>query len=111
MKKVEYFISERSKDRFFWNKIYELLEEKNIPIHTEPKDCDISVVLGGPLVNPLPLKGKKVLAFKSDEWKVVKWEVVYEPILQEYYDHMINTTGLNPEETLRSIEEECQELA
>jgi len=59
MKKVEYFISERSKDRFFWNKIYELLEEKNISIHTVPKDCDISVVLGGPLVNPLPLKGKK----------------------------------------------------
>ena len=103
---LKYFISSRSKDNPYWQEVYDLCGQ----IHTEPVDCDVSVVLGGRLENPLALKGKKVLAFKKDEWRMVKWDMVFRMILEEYYDDFIDTTGLNPEGTLRRIEQECKDL-
>jgi len=94
----------------YWNDIYKLFAERNIPIYMEPKPCDISVVLGGTLVNPIPLRGKKVLAFKKDEWKAIQWDHIFKPILEEYYDHIIDTTGLSPDDTFELIEKECKSL-
>ena len=108
--RVEYFISNRSLESPYWGEVYEILENRGIQVHTEPTDCDISIVLGGILVNPLPLKGKKVLALKKDEWRMVKWDMVFKMILDEYYDDFIDTTGLNPEGTVRLIERECKNL-
>lgn len=107
---IKYFISKRSKDRPCWTEVYDVLTEKNIPLHTKPVECDISVILGGTLVNPIPLKGKKVLAFKEDEWRMVKWKQVYKLILEEYYDYFIDTTHLSPLDTYRMIEMECENL-
>jgi len=110
MPSVEYFMATRSKENPHWQKVYELCGEKDIEINTEPKECDISVVFGGTLVNPIPLKGKKVLALKKDEWRMVKWDMIYAAILEEYYDHFIDTTRLNPKDTLQLIQKECENL-
>jgi hypothetical protein len=103
--RIEYFRAKRAENNPNWKEVYDLCGAK-----TDPVDCDISVVLGGTLENPLPLRGKKVLAFKKDEWRMVKWDMVFGDILEEYYDHLIDTTGLNPEGTLRLIEKECKDL-
>jgi hypothetical protein len=105
MMKIEYLCSKRGRKNPLWGEVFDLCGVK-----TDPVDCDISVVLGGRLENPLVLKGKKVLAFKKDEWRMLGWDTVYADILREYYDHFIDTTGLNPEGTLRLIEKECKDL-
>ena len=107
MPKIEYFYSERSKGRPHWQEVYIALKEKGITIHIEPKSCDYSVVLGGCFVNPIPLQGKKILAVNTQEWQAAKWEFMFRPILEEYYDKMINVTGCTPEETLELIKKTC----
>lgn len=108
--KIKYFSAEREAKNPYWSEVYDLCAAKGITLYREPKDCDVSLVLGGRMTNPLPLKGRKVLAFKKDEWRMVKWDMIYAGILEEYYDHFIDTTGLNPEGTLRLIERECKDL-
>ncbi len=93
MPNVKFFYSERSKGIASWQSLYQWFEEQGHTIYTKPIECDISVVLNGKLVNPLPLHGKKVLLYKADEWGVVKWKPMYQPILEEYYDEMIDIEG------------------
>ena len=103
--RVEYFRAKRAENNLWWQEVFGLCD-----VNTDPVDCDISVVLSGRLENPLALKGKKVLAIKKDEWRMVRWDGVFDRILEEYYDHIIDTTGLNPRDTLRLIEKECKDL-
>jgi hypothetical protein len=97
-------------DRLPWVGVRAEMKNMDIPLYGTPEQCDISVVLGGCLENPLPLRGTKVLAIKRDEWQMVKWEELYGQILEEYYDHIIDTTGLDAVNTLKLIEKECKDL-
>jgi len=51
MPSVEFFISHRSKEITDWIPIYEEVKELGYNIHTEPVECDISIVLNGKFVN------------------------------------------------------------
>ena len=103
MPNVEFFYSERSKSLEPWQSLYDWFEKQGHTIHTEPIKCDISVVLNGKFVNPLPLYGKKVLLYKADEWGAVKWKPLFQPVLEEYYDLMIDIEGRDIGEVLEEI--------
>jgi len=103
MPNVKFFYSERSKGLEPWHSLYGWFEEQGHTIHTEPIECDISVVLNGKFVNPLPLYGKKVLLYKADEWNTIKWKAMYEPVLEEYYDQMIDIEGRDLGEIIEKI--------
>jgi hypothetical protein len=92
MPRVEYFISERSRDLKSWQGIYKWVADQGCALNTEPVECDISIVLSGKFVNPLPLHGKKILLYSND-WSPLKWEAMFEIVLEEYYDEMINVEG------------------
>ena len=105
MQDVEFFYSKRSQSIEKWHPIYKQVEQQGYHIHTEPIECAVSVVLEGKLVNPLPLHGRKVLLYKMDEWQPMKWKNMFSPILEEYYDQMIDITG---RDMGKVIEEICQ---
>lgn len=109
MDRIKYFRAKRSAENPYWQEIYTKFSEKNIPVYTEPKNSEISVALGGRMENPLPLKGKRVLAYKEDEWHMLPWSV-YKMVLEEYYDDFINTTGLTPGDTVYHIQKKCENL-
>jgi hypothetical protein len=84
------------------------LEKREIFIYVEPIKADVSIVLFGNFTNPLPLRGKRVLAYDASRWMPevpvpLGWKM-YEPILEEYYDEMIDLTGLTVPERADVLE-------
>ena len=41
---------------------------------------------------------------------MVPWDGIFEHILSEYYDHMIDTTDMSAAETFETIQRECENL-
>ena len=75
------------------------LEDRGHRVYTHARDTDISIILHGTFENPCIFKGKKVLAFNSEDWgKHGEWEHLFKPILEEYYDEFIDITGLSSKE-------------
>ena len=103
MPRVEFFYSERSRDIEAWHDVYKRVILKGYSIHTEPIECDVSVVLNGKFVNPLPLHGKKVLLYRMKDWQPMKWIEMFAPILEEYYDDMIDITGMDVGKLIEKI--------
>ena len=103
MPNVEFFYSVRSKEITDWIPTYEEVKELGYTLHTEPVECDVSVVLNGKFVNPLPLRGEKILFYKLEDWQRVKWKAMFEPILEEYYDELIDISDRNLEELIESL--------
>lgn len=103
MPSVEFFISNRSKEITDWIPIYEEIKEFGYNIHTEPVECDCSVVLNGKFVNPLPLYGKKILLYILSDWTTHKWKWMFQHILEEYYDEMIDIEGEELKDVIEKI--------
>lgn len=103
MPSVEFFISHRSKEITDWIPIYEEVKELGYNIHTEPVECDISIVLNGKFVNPLPLRGKKILFYHTSDWQLHKWKAMFKPILEEYYDDLIDIEGQEIKDVIEEI--------
>lgn len=99
MPNVKYFTSERGLMIEDWKEIYDFFGP-----HPHPIPCDVSVVLNGKFVNPLPLYGKKILLYKIADWQPVKWKAMYQPVIEEYYDTLIDITNRNLEEVRAEIE-------
>ena len=110
MRSVKYFCSERSMSNEKWKPIYSWFEKNNVPINLKPEDCDISVALEGKFVNPVALCGKKILLCKPDEWQIFKWVYMYKPILEEYYDKIVDITEIKPEQISHEVENVCASL-
>ena len=108
MLNVKYFRSKRVVDPDLWEPIFDALIERGNVIHvSDPVECDVSVVLNGKVENPVPLSGKKVLVFDKRKWSEMKWKAIFQNILEEYYDDMIDIDGMNLAEVVECIEEIC----
>jgi hypothetical protein len=63
--------------------------------------------------NPTIVKGRKVLAFKPQDWfpniNPPKGWMLYEPVLRYYYDDFIDLSGLSPKKAAKRIIEYIDE--
>jgi len=69
-----------------------MLEEMGIETHSRETDSDVAIVLGGLYEGPLVHKGRRVLYYMKSDWGSNSWPL-YEFILSEYYDEMIDESG------------------
>jgi hypothetical protein len=97
----------------FWQNLEEQLENRKHIIHRKPREADVSIVLSGLYENPVLVKGKRVLAFKAQEWIAGVapphgWRL-YEPVLKEYYDDFIDLAGLDSKKSAKRIIEYIDE--
>ena len=91
----------------FWRDTEDCLFHFKIEVLRGPIDADMSIVLSGLFENPAMPKGKKVLAFKSQEWISCAsppqgWKF-YESLLQHYYDDFIDLSSLDPKQSAQRI--------
>ena len=98
MGSVEVLMLEDSK----WKGVDEFLCVLGVEVHHKPRGEATAVVLGGRGENPVVLQGMSVLAFDSDEWTTEAWPA-YAEVLEEYYDYMMDLTGLTDEEKADAV--------
>ena len=68
------------------------LVQNGFKIYEQAEPADCSIVISGRYENPLSLTGKKILIFNENEWASQFWGV-FEPIVKEYYDELVDITG------------------
>ena len=97
-----------------WKEIMDHLERRGQKCHEKPQDVDVSIVLSGVFENPVILKGRKVLAFKPQDWlpsiPPPKGWMLYKNVLQLYYHDFIDLSGLNPRKSAKRIIEYIDEI-
>ena len=97
----------------YWPEVEKHLKKRGVETLSEPVGADLSVVLSGMFENPSILKGKKVMAFKPQEWfpgvpPPMGWNM-YREMLGFYYDDFIDMSGLNPKKAAKRIIEYMDE--
>ena len=102
MQAVNYFIMEPQLGN--WRQVVEKFEESGIKINFELTPTKTTVVLSGAHLNPMMVSGRKILIAHSREWGAL-WKSVYRPVLEEYYDHVINIGGMSLEEAIKTVGE------
>jgi hypothetical protein len=89
------------------------LEKRRFKVEDTPRDADLSIVLSGLMENPTIVKGRRVLAFKPQDWfpsiNPAKGWMLYEPMLKYYYDDFIDLSGLSPKKAAKRIIEYIDE--
>jgi hypothetical protein len=89
------------------------LEKRRFKVEDTPRDADLSIVLSGLMENPTIVKGRRVLAFKPQDWfpsiNPPKGWMLYEPMLKYYYDDFIDLSGLSPKKAAKRIIEYIDE--
>jgi hypothetical protein len=89
------------------------LEKRKFKVEDTPRDADLSIVLSGLMENPTIVKGRRVLAFKPQDWfpsiNPPKGWMLYEPMLKYYYDDFIDLSGLSPKKAAKRIIEYIDE--
>jgi hypothetical protein len=95
-----------------WMKVVNALGEVGLKVHLEPVKANRYIVLGGRFENPLAFKGHRTLVYHETEWKPAGygWEHLFEPLLKEYYDEMVNCTKLSIGEIVAEVRR-CWETA
>jgi len=90
-----------------WNLLTGILKKRDVKVHDNIADADVSIVISGRFINLLILKGKKVLAYNAHEWlgnvPVPSGFNMYKPVLDEYYDDYIDLTGISVEDCAEKI--------
>lgn len=81
--------------------VINLLEQMGYDIYPHPRKCERAIILCGKYENPTVLDGYKVLFYHKNEW-VGQWDF-FQPILEEYYDEMIDATELSLQQTAETI--------
>jgi hypothetical protein len=84
-----------------WVKVIECLYLSGYKVFNSPRKCDISIVLGGKVENPEVFCGEKILIFHDGEWKV--HGPFFKEILSEYYDLIVDVTGLHFRDIAKKI--------
>jgi hypothetical protein len=102
------------KNWFNWKEVIDHLERRGQKCYEEPQDVDVSIVLSGVFENPAILKGRKVLAFKPQDWvshiPPPKGWMLYKNVLQLYYHDFIDLSGLSPKKSAKRIIEYIDEI-
>ena len=98
----------------FWLNLEEHLKKRKHEVHRDPQEADVSIVLSGLFENPMVVKGRKVLAFKAQEWLGAitpphGWRL-YEPVLKMVYDDFIDLAGLDSKKSAKRIIEYINEI-
>jgi hypothetical protein len=84
------------------------LVENGIAVLDHVSDADTHVVLGGRYTNPLILKGRKVLLWKSEDWLTKDiFKMIYEPVIKEYYDALFCVDGMSPQAVVTKVRSYC----
>lgn len=92
-----------------WRKVGEFLEEFGIMVYHQSEPAIVSIVLGGLYENSLALTGKKILVYNRKDWFNNTWPL-YEFVLEEYYDEMIDVTDNGVDEIARLVVERVREV-
>ena len=91
MQSVKVFVSKRLDTLDGWAKVVEALTAQDLPTYSQTTDADVSIVLGGMTINPMALRGKKILLFSKQTWDN-QFDSLYGPVIKEYYDEMHDMT-------------------
>ena len=83
MQDVEFVI--RKPERLSWHPVVLQIEQDGYEVKDKPSGSSKVVVLSGTYLNPMFFEGEKVLVAHPQEWGTM-WEVMYKPVLEEYYD-------------------------
>lgn len=86
MQNVNFLI--RRQEQSTWLPIIREIEKSGYGVGFTIKDAKTTVVLSGTYLNPIAIKGRKILIAHPQEWGSM-WPVIYKPILEEYYDQVI----------------------
>lgn len=89
-----------------WLPIIDSLEENGYDVYPTTEQTDKAIILSGKFENPTVFSCKKVLIYHRKEWIHV-WEF-FEPIVEEYYDEMIDVTELSLRKTVETIIDEVK---
>lgn len=102
---VRYFMTPKGRGRNRYMPLFQALLNQGRRVYSEPVPADISIVMDGKIENPLCLQGEKILIAWPEIWVGGKkgWEGFYKPILEEYYDVIVDMTGLNIKEAVKEI--------
>jgi hypothetical protein len=98
----------------YWPETINHLQKRKFETLSEPVDADVSIVLSGMFENPSIVKGKKIMAFKPQEWfpgvpPPMGWNL-YREMLGFYYDGFIDLSGLSPRKSAKRIIEYIDEI-
>ncbi len=100
---TKFFVTPRNMGK--WFPLVNKLRAMNHRVYTTAKPADISVVLSGKFENPLALSGIRILVFIRGEWQPKNsFATIWQKILQEYYDDMIDLTSTDSNEAIEKIE-------
>jgi len=88
-----------------WMRMINVLEQAGHDVYPTAEDCDRAVILGGRHENPTVFNCERVLVYNEVEWKG-RWGF-FRPVLEEYYDKMIDVTRMSFLKTAQKIIEQC----
>ncbi len=98
----------------WWEEVMDHLKRRKTKCYCEPQEADVSIVLSGMFENPALVSGKKVLAFRPQEWvpsiPPPKGWMLYSGVLAKYYDDFIDLSGLTPRKSAKRIIEYIDEV-
>ena len=90
-----------------WTPLIKEIEELGYKVVHLPEKAKTTIVLSGQRLNPMVLHGRKVL-LAYPMGRGATWEVIYVPILKEYYDRVIDVRKMSIEEIMDIIRGEIE---
>ena len=100
-----------------WEEVIKILKNNSIDILIRPEKADVSIVLSGAAENAGILYGKKILMYNIKDWMEKEPELIeqykfnlYRPILEEYYDELIDLSGMGNKAKANEIMNKIREV-
>jgi hypothetical protein len=79
-----------SVDRKEWVNVLNELSKRGQKVEVDYKPCDVAIVLGGRFNNPVLWK-KRILFYNKKQW-ANWWDGLFGPVVEEYYDKLLDIT-------------------
>jgi len=105
MQDVSFFVIDKIAAN--WKMVISIIEDAGYEVVNDIVPSNINVIISGSYVNPFVIDGKKILLTHPDEWLGL-WDVVYEPVMEEYYDSVVNVGSIKPEMLMDVIRGEIE---
>lgn len=83
------------------------LEKHGYEVVFKPVESKVTVFLSGTYTNPFCVGGKRILVTHGDEWGI-SWGSVYRPIVEEYYDRVIDIKPIPLDKIVNKIRGEIE---